>query len=119
MHSTKLPLRVWLTALWLVLHSDKGISSVRLAETLGVSRPTAWRIGHALRHLMTREQQFGGTVEVDELYVGGSPRNDADRPHLGRGRKGQPRTTKTPALAVVQRGLSRQRAAMAAARGNW
>lgn len=83
--------------------ADKGISSVRLAAALGVSQPTAWRIGHALRLLMTREQQFGGTVEVDELYVGGSPRNDAGRPHLGRGRKGQPWTTTTPTLAVVQR----------------
>ena len=43
---------------------------------------------------------------MDEFYIGGSPRNDADRPHLGRGRKGQPRTTKTPVLAVVQRPAS-------------
>lgn len=103
LHATKLPLRVWLTALWLILQSDKGISSVRLAEAIGVSQPTAWRIGHALRLLMTRERAFGGTVEVDEFYIGGSPRRGADYPRLGRGRKGQPRTTKTPALAVVQR----------------
>jgi len=103
LHSTKLPLRVWLTGLWLILQSDKGISSVRLAEAIGVSQPTAWRMGHALRLLVTREQQLGGTVEIDEFYIGGSPRRDADRPHLGRGRKGQPRTRKTPVLAVVQR----------------
>lgn len=52
---------------------------------------------------MTRDQQFAGTIEVDEFYIGGSPRQGADRPRLGRGRKGQPRTSKTPALAVVQR----------------
>ena len=40
LHSTKLPLRVWLTGLWLILQADKGISSVRLAEALGVSQPT-------------------------------------------------------------------------------
>ena len=85
------------------MQADKGVSSVRLAEALGVSLPTAWRIGHAVRLLMTREQQFGGTVEIDEFYIGGSPRKDADRPRLGRGRKGQPRTAKTPVLAVVQR----------------
>jgi hypothetical protein len=60
------------------LQADKGVSSVRLAEALGVSQPTAWRIGHPVRLLMTREQQFGGTVEIDEFYIGGSPRNDAD-----------------------------------------
>ncbi len=102
LHSTKLPLRVWLTGLWLILQSDKGISSVRLAEAIGASQPTAWRMGHALRLLVTREQ-LDGTVEIDEFYIGRSPRRDADRPRLGRGRKGQPRTTKTPVLAVVQR----------------
>jgi len=56
------------------LQADKGVSSVRLAEALGVSLPTAWRIGHAVRLLMTREQQFGGTVEIDEFYIGGSPK---------------------------------------------
>lgn len=103
LHSTKLPLRVWLTGLWLILQSDKGISSVRLAEAIGVSQPTAWRMGHALRLLVTREDQLDGTVEMDEFYIGGVPRKDTDQPHLGRGRKGQPRTTKTPVLAVVQR----------------
>jgi hypothetical protein len=103
LHSTKLPLRVWLTGLWLILQSDKGISSVRLAEAIGVSQPTAWRMGHILRLLVTREQEFGGIVEIDEFYIGGRPRRDPDRPRMGRGRKGEPRTTKTPVLAVVQR----------------
>lgn len=39
--STKLPLRVWLEAKWLLLQSDQGFSSVRLAEPLGMSQPTA------------------------------------------------------------------------------
>jgi ISXO2-like transposase domain len=68
-----------------------------------VSQATAWRMGRALRLLVTREHQLDGTVEMDEFYIGDSPRKDADRPHLGRGRKGQPRTTKTHVLAVVQR----------------
>ena len=113
LHSTKLPLRVWLTALWFILQSDKGISSVRLAEAIGVSQPTAWRIGHALRLLLTPEDQLAGIVEIDDFYIGGSPRKNADSPHLGRGRKGQPRTTKTPVLAVVQRPEQTQQAAPA------
>jgi hypothetical protein len=51
--------------MWLILQSDKGISSVRLAEEVGVSQPTAWRMGHALRLLATREQPLGGTVEFN------------------------------------------------------
>ncbi len=103
LHSTKLPLSTWLKALWLMLQSDKGLSSVRLAEALGVSQPTAWRMGHALRLLVAREAPLGGTVEIDEFYLGGRPKQQSDAPPPGRGRKGQHRTTKTPVLAMVQR----------------
>lgn len=45
-HAAKLPLRVWLKAMWLLLQLDKGLSSVHLAETLGVSQSTArWHGG--------------------------------------------------------------------------
>jgi hypothetical protein len=63
LHATKLPLSIWLKALWLILQSDKGISSVRLAELLGISQPTAWRIGHALRLMLARETPLSGTVQ--------------------------------------------------------
>ena len=113
LHGTKLPLRTWLTGAWFILQSDKGISSIRLAEALGVSQPTAWRMGHALRLLMARDHPLSGTVEIDEFHFGGKPRRDADRPRLGRGRKGQPRTDKTPALAIVQRPASLEEGAPA------
>jgi transposase-like protein len=103
LHATKLPLRVWLSGLWLMLQSDKGISSIRLAEALGVSQPTAWRMGHALRLMVGREQALNGVVEIDGLYLGGKPRRDANDSPPGRGRKGQPKTLKTPALVAVQR----------------
>lgn len=91
--------------MWLIMQSDKGISSLRLAEAIGVSQPTAWRIGDAVRLMLAREDQLNGIVEADEFYIGGGPRHDVDRPKLGRGRKGQPRTTKTPLLTVIQRSL--------------
>lgn len=103
LHSTKLPLRVWLKAMWLLLQSDKGMSSVRLAEILGVSQPTAWRIGHALRLMVAREHMLDGTVEIDHFHLGGRPRKRPDEPPPGRGRKGQANTEKTPVLGMVQR----------------
>ena len=103
LHATKLPLSTWLKALWLILQSDKGLSSIRLAEALGVSQPTAWRIGHALRLMLARENPLGGTVEIDEFFLGGRPKKRTDEPPPGRGRKGLRRTTKRPVLAVVQR----------------
>jgi hypothetical protein len=67
--------------------------------------------------LVTREQQLCGRVEMDEFYIGGGPRRDADRPRLGRGRKGEPRTTKTPVLAVIQRPQHLDNGALAGAAG--
>ena len=103
LHATKLSLRTWLSGLWLMLQSDKGISSIRLAEALGVSQPTAWRMGHALRLMVGREQALDGVIEIDSLYVAGKPRRDRNDSPPGRGRKGEPKTLKTPALVAVQR----------------
>jgi hypothetical protein len=89
--------------MWLILQPDKGISSIRLAEMLGVSQPTAWRVGHAIRLMLAREARLGGIVETDEFYIGGAPGKDRDSPKPGRGRKGQPRTSKHLALSVVER----------------
>jgi hypothetical protein len=47
--------------------SIKGVPSVRLAERLGVSQPTAWRIGHAVRLMVARENMLDGTVEFDHF----------------------------------------------------
>ena len=114
LHATKLTLSTWLKALWLILQSDKGLSSIRLAEALGVSQPTAWRgIGHALRLMLARENPLGGTVEIDEFFLGGRPKRKPDEPPPSRGRKGLRRTTKQPVLAVVQRPSTTARGAPA------
>jgi hypothetical protein len=84
LHASKLPLRVWLPGLWLMLQSDKGISSIRLTEALGVT----YRMGHALRLMVGREQALDGVVEIDGLYLGGKPRREANYSPPGRGRKG-------------------------------
>ena len=104
LHSTKLPLRTWLTGLWLILQSDKGVSSVRLGETLGISQQAAWRMGHALRLLVASEKSVGGIVEIDEFYFGGNPpRQNSSESGPGRGRKGSRKTLKMAAIAIVQR----------------
>jgi transposase-like protein len=92
LHATKLPLSIWLKGLWLVLWSDKGVSSPRLAELLGVTQATAWLLGHRLRLLMRHlNQPLDGTVEADLLQVGGKPVESValDRPGAARGAPGQ------------------------------
>jgi hypothetical protein len=53
--------------------------------------------------MVGREQALDGVVEIDGLYVGGKPRRDRNNSPPGRGRKGQPKAQKTPALVAVQR----------------
>lgn len=102
LHGTKLPLRIWLTAIWLQLHADKGISSPRLAEAIGVSQATAWRIGHAIRLLTAdRDRLLSGVVETDEVFIGGKPKKIPSNPAARRGMQGH--TTKWPVLAAVER----------------
>lgn len=79
MHSTKLDLRLWICAMFLVLTSSKGISSVVMARLLGVNQKTAWKMGHAIREMMDDRNgelmPLDDIVEVDEAYVGGAPKS--------------------------------------------
>jgi transposase-like protein len=73
--SSKVPLHVWLQAMYLIAGSKKGISSNQLARTLGLTVKTAWFLSHRIREAM-REGDLapfghgGGAVEVDETYIG-------------------------------------------------
>ena len=77
LHSTNLPLWKWLQAMYLIVSSSKGISSVVLARLIGVTQPTAWRMGHVIRKMMDPRhvdtRMLHGIVEMDETYVGGKP----------------------------------------------
>ena len=81
--NTKLPLKVWFGAMWLIANHPKGIASTTLAKDLGITQKSAWFVLHRLRHA-ARTQSFNtppmsGTVEVDETFVGGKARNRPDR----------------------------------------
>ena len=52
LHATKLDLRTWIAAIFLVLTSSKGISSVVMSRLMGVNQKTAWKLGHTIREIM-------------------------------------------------------------------
>ena len=76
--SSHVPLHIWLQAVALMSSSKKGISANQLHRTLDVSLKTAWFMGHRIREAM-REGKLapfggdGGTVEVDETFIGREP----------------------------------------------
>ena len=92
MHSSKLPLKAWGMALYLLVTNLKGVSSMKLHRDLGVTQKTAWYLGHRIRKTWEQdEQQFLGPVEVDETYIGGKERNKhaAKKLKAGRGPVGK------------------------------
>lgn len=60
LHATKLDLRIWIAAMFLVLTSSKGISSVVMSRILGVNQKTAWKLGNAIREMMDDRQDITG-----------------------------------------------------------
>jgi transposase-like protein len=62
-----------------MVHSSKGVSSVFMARWIGVTQKTAWKMCHAIRHMMEptteQSQPLSGVVELDEKYFGGKPRH--------------------------------------------
>lgn len=91
-----IPLRKWLLAWYMICASKKGMSSLQLQRMLGLgSYRTALFMTHRIRHALqeTSFAPLGGTVEVDETYVGGKVVG------MGKGYRGN----KSNVVSLVQR----------------
>lgn len=76
--ASKVPLNVWLQAIFLIAGSKKGISSNQLHRILGVTLKTAWFMSHRIREAMRSGDlspfgSTGGIVEADETFIGTEP----------------------------------------------
>lgn len=83
----KIPLRTWFLALWLVVSQKNGASALGLARVLGFSRyETAWLLLGKMRGAMIRphRERLSGTVEVDEVFLGGVKPGKRGRGALGK-----------------------------------
>lgn len=102
--NTKISLRLWIAAIYLITARKKGISSLQLARDLNISRKTAWFLSHRIRAMITMstEQKMTGQIEVDESYIGGKIGNKHESVRkkmetLGRG------IQQHPIVSLVQR----------------
>jgi transposase-like protein len=85
---SKVGMRLWLQAMYLIAGSKKGISSNQLHRILGVTLKTAWFMSHRIREAMrdgglAPMGGFGDIVEVDETFIGNKkgPRTNKAGPH--------------------------------------
>ncbi len=94
MDSTKLPLRTWFLAIFLISQAKTGLSSLALKRQIGTSYRTAWLIHQKVMATMAQrdsEWPLTGLVQMDDAYLGG------ERPGVvGRGSP-----NKVPIVAAV------------------
>src|SRR5712691_301611 len=92
-HDSHLSLWKWFIATALLCESKKGMSACQIQRTVGVSYKTAWYLCHRIRAAMleTAKPKLGGTVEIDETYVGGKKR------------RWRPRSDKQVVIGIRQR----------------
>lgn len=73
--NTKIPLRKWFLAIYLMTADKRGISALDLSRKVSITHPTAMVLLKTLRHLMINDKQkfiLEGAVEIDEFFVGSS-----------------------------------------------
>ncbi len=97
---SRLPLRVWVFALWRAAASKKGCSALELAREMEITHKSALFVLRRIRHGLGSENvpAMTGTVEADETYVGGKPRRAFGWGHRER------KTDKVPVFGIVERG---------------
>lgn len=106
---SRVALRLWLQAIFLIASSKKGVSSHQLHRTLGVTLKTAWFMSHRVREAMNGNGFLfgagGGIVEVDETFIGRDKTIKPDGVKKGRGYH-----HKNKVLALVDRTTGQARA---------
>src|SRR3989475_4843341 len=75
-HDTHLPLHKWFLATYILCESKKGVPALQLQRMLKTTYRTSWYLCHRIRAAMLEvaPPKLGGTVEIDETYVGGKKR---------------------------------------------
>lgn len=104
---TKIPLRKWFVAIFLLINNNPGISSVSLSKQIKITQKSAWFLLHRLREVMKKAStnKLSGIIEADETIYGGKESNKpkSKRSPKNRG-KGLVGTKKIYIIGAVEQG---------------
>ncbi|GAA5088400.1 IS1595 family transposase [Chryseobacterium ginsengisoli] len=103
--NTKISLRKWFLAIWLVTSYKKGISSLQLAKDIDVTQKTAWFMLQRIRACFGIENsnELDGIVECDETFIGGKNKN-RHKDKKVKNSRGRNFKDKVPVMGMLQRG---------------
>ncbi len=103
---SKIPLRKWFVAIYLVTAHKKGVSSHQLAKDIKVTQKSAWFVLQRIRETFKPdEEKFSenSEVEVDETFIGGLAKNK-HKSKIKRHESGLAIKENTPVLGIIERG---------------
>ncbi|MCL1527201.1 IS1595 family transposase [Xanthomonas nasturtii] len=94
--SSKLPLRLWMQAIYLLTSSKTNVAALELKRHLGVNYKAAWRMKHKIMQAMVEREEprkLSGFVQIDDAYLGGERTG---------GKRGRGSQNKQPFVIAVQ-----------------
>ena len=85
MECSRMPVRKWLFAMYLIQTARKGVSALELSKKLDTTYRAAWFMGHRIRAACQADlgELLSGIVEIDETFVGGLEENRHEHKKVG------------------------------------
>lgn len=102
--NTKIELRTWFVAIYIIASHKKGISSLQLSKDLNITQTTAWFILHRIRKCFEIENNgiLDNEVEIDETYIGGKNKNRHESKKV-KNSQGRSTKDKVAVLGMIER----------------